>query len=151
MRNANEIPKSEFQERLEKQRKFFQDPYRKALQNRQQEIFGNPKNVDLSSGTGKASLELKSDYKKQWDDIGKELKLYHRHLYPELSFRIEDDDKLNEVKKLKADEFYNTLVKGLKYFSEEIDDDDDAISEIIGLNKQISVLIDEKFPKLFDK
>ncbi len=149
MRNTKDIPKEEFEERLQKSIGLLNDPYRKALQKRQSEIFSNPNCNEWRTESGQPSYGMKPQFNSEWEQINEELDLYRRNLYPELLFPIEDDEKLKEIDNLKTDKEYDNLVKGLRYFADEIENDEKAVAEIKKLNKQISEFIEKKFTNLF--
>jgi len=149
MRNTEDIPEKEFKEKTLKLLNLLKDPYRKALQKRQDEIYNNPNCNEWTIKSKQPHFGMKPEFHQEWETINEELELYRRNLYPELLFPLEYDNKLKEVNKLKKHKDYINLVKGLKYFAKEIDNDEKAIIEIKRLNQQISELIEQNFPDLF--
>ena len=130
MRNTDEIPREEFEQRIKKGISLLNDPYRRALQKRQSEIFSNPDCNEWRDEAGQLTFGLKPKYKIEWDEINAELDLYRKNLYPELLFPLEDDEKQRETQRIKEDPEYSNLVKGLIYFSGEIHINDSSFALI---------------------
>lgn len=149
MRNTDEIPEEEFRNRTKMFQSLLAEPYTKALHNKQKELFHNPDCNEWKRVLDQSSFGMKPEYQLESDNISKELDLFRRNKYPELVFEIENNVKLKEVEELKKDKEYNNLVKGLIYHSGEIHMNEVAIDEIAKLNKQISELIETRFPNLF--
>lgn len=63
MRNTAEIPEEEFKERIIISSSLLNDPYRKALQKRQSEIFSNPDCNEWRIESGQKTYGLKTKFR----------------------------------------------------------------------------------------
>jgi hypothetical protein len=150
MRYSDEISKEELKKRNELQLMFQNDPYVIALNKMLDDFFVEPAEYRMKT-LFELHLGLSSDSKIIFNTIQKELEQYKKNRYSELFFDLEEDEKLEEVKKLKEDVDLSRLISGLKYYTDTTPFTDKEVFQIKEINRQISELRRTKFPKLFKK
>lgn len=149
MRKFESIPQEEHDNRKGKLNNQNKETYLSILQGKIRELIRNPDNNEYRIESVQKKIGMKPEIKEEFDRINEEINLFKKIKYPELLIDIQDIDKLNRVEILKKDAEYKKLINGINYFSSELESDEKAINEISILSKQISKLIDEKFPNLF--
>ncbi|TXH60730.1 MAG: hypothetical protein E6Q89_00410 [Bacteroidia bacterium] len=151
MRNSEDIPDEEYMARFKKQNSLLQHPYTKACRAIQNEIFRNPDYNEWKNNGKTSFYTLKDEYKKKHDDINNDIVRFRMAKFPELLFDIENDEKLQEIEKLKHDATYDQLIKGITYYTDEIHENDNSVSEINAIVTQIINYINANYPDLFSE
>jgi len=149
MRQFENIPQEEFDARKMRMNKLSKELYCNILSEKIRELVSNPDNIENVIEFGETKTVMKNEIKTEFDRINEEIKLFKRNMYPELSIDIQDNEKLEIIENLKKEAEYIKLKNGINYYSQELKSDEKALEEIGNLNKQITVLITEKFPDLF--